>query len=492
MSIKCFKLNRIRAYAVSETVKYKLFSIVLAGLALGFITIGTFSTYIFVNQHKITYDYWIYAPDEQRNWSLNDWRVFIPAPVRFLIPYHGDVLAVTGIYGGVYSLNKGKWLLKYDRWFDPWSYIYIAGNGLDRLFLAGFDSPYILAYDGKNFKWIETPTPPVKLTRAYGWAENTTSEDVYFLGGDGFVYHFNPRTYAITKRNVRIPIIGEPWVGFGAVGKSGKCYFPEGHPPEQGGGIWEYDPSTDTITRVYVGTILYLGEFGGGFIALEQPPGGRQIRLVWTNDFTIFKTFLLPESIHFMRGINEFGTTPNKFHIYNGNLMLYVRGIVYSISYFPAYPIPWAQPNIAPLFGSPLQITDMAFYRGKLAVAFAGAYAGDRYYTIIALEDPSILFRYNPPPAYAVIWYDEFIISNLTSIPVITNGWSKKTLLFTSNTDGVLTVEGTLDGEKWMLYDRVSVSSNKPLWYTLTNSFYQIRLSFNVNATVTAIIFLQS
>jgi hypothetical protein len=124
-------------------------------------------------------------------------------------------------------------------------------------------------------------------------------------------------------------------------------------------------------------------------------------------------------------------------------------------------------------------------------LAFAGAYAGNRYYTIIAHEDPSIHFRYNTPPAYAVIWYDEFIISNLTSIPVITNGWSKKTLPFTSNTEEVLTVEGTLDGEKWMLYDRVSVSSNKPLWYTLTNSFYQIRLSFNVNVTITATIFLQ-
>jgi hypothetical protein len=77
-------------------------------------------------------------------------------------------------------------------------------------------------------------------------------------------------------------------------------------------------------------------------------------------------------------------------------------------------------------------------------LAFASAYARNRYYMIIALEDPSILFRYNPPPAYAVIWYDELIISNLTSIPVITNGWSKKTLLFTSNTEEVLTVEGSL------------------------------------------------
>jgi hypothetical protein len=177
--------------------------------------------------------------------------------------------------------------------------------------------------------------------------------------------------------------------------------------------------------------------------------------------------------------------------MYDGSIMFYVKGIVYSIGYFPVYAPPWTQPNIVPLFGSFMGITGMTFYKGKLAVAFAGAYAGDRAYGIVALEDPSIFFRYNLPPARVVVWYDERVVANLSSMPIITNGWSKMTLFFTSDTNGTLTVEGTFDGEKWMLYEAVKITANKPLSYMVTKPFYQLRLSFNASATVTAIMSLQ-
>ena len=470
---------------------YKLLLTTLIGLTLGLI-IGELYPCLFQHKTQTTYDYWIYAPDEQRNWNLNDWRTFIPAPIRFLIPYHGDVLVVTGIYGGIYSLNKGNWLFKYDRWFDPWSYVYVAGKGLDRVLLAGFDTPYILMYDGNRFTWIKTPTEPVKITRCYGWAENTTDEDLYFFGGDGYIYRFNARTLTIEKRAFILP---SPWVGFGAVGRGGKCYFPEGHPPEQGGGIYEYDPERNYVKKVYNGSILGLTEFAGGYIALEQSLGGRQVKLVWTPDFRTYKVFLLPESINFMRGVNEFGITPYKFHLYDGMILLYVRGIVYTIGYFPAYPVPWKQPSIAPLFGSPLQIADMTFYKGKIAIAFSGNYAGDRYYSIIALSDPSTLFRCTPPPAYATIWYNESLDANILSIPVIVNGWNKKTLLFMSNVNGTLTIEVAIDGGNWIPYKTLDIEANKPLYYTFTDSISLMRLKFNANTNassiVTAIVHLQ-
>jgi len=466
--------------------KYKLLLTILLGLILGFI-IGQ-TIHLPRQQTRTTYDHWIYSPDQQRDWDLNDWRVFIPAPIRFLIPYRGDLLVVTGIYGGIYSLNKGDWSLKYDRWFDPWSYVYVAGRGLNKLFIAGFDSPYILVYDGDKFTWIKTPTEPVKITRCYGWAENTLHEDLYFFGGDGYVYYLNSRTFAIERR---AHILSHPWVGFGAVGKGGKCYFPEGHPPDQGGGIYEYDPSTNIVKKVYSGQILSLMEFGGGYLALEQSLGGRQVRLIWTPDFNTFKTFLLPGSTSFMKGVSEFGITPIRFHIYDGIVLLYSRGIVYSVGYFPAYPVPWTQPSISPLFGSPLQITDVAFYKGRIAIAFAGAYAGDRFYTIVSLESPSILFKHSLPPAYAIIWYNESVIANTSSIPVVIGGWNEMTLLFTSDVNGNLTIEVTLDGETWYPYDTINVIANKPLHYTFTSPVYQVRLNFSVSATVTAIMYLQ-
>jgi len=464
--------------------KYRLLLVFLAGLTLGLI-IREAPLYLLHQQIQATHDYWVYAPDEQRNWSLNDWRVFTPAPVRFLIPYHGDLLVVTGIYGGVYSLEKHEWLLKYDKWFDTFDYKYIAGNGLDVLLIAGYDSPYILKYDGRSFKWVKTPSPPVAITRPYGFAEETTKEDCYFLAGNGYIYYYNPRDDRIEERKAKLPVPWERWSGFGAVGLGGKAYFADSHPVDQGGGIYQYDPAADTLTRVYSGRIVALQEgHAGNYIALEEALNGKQSRIVWTRDFSTFKVFILPESDHFRRGVYEFGSSPN---IIRGDERDFVfsRNILYAIGYVPYYPIPWAQPSISPLFGSPIFIQDMAPYRNAIAVAFAGTYKGDRYYSTVSLMPPYSLMDMKLPPATAVIWDSTKVSAGEVSLPVITAGWRKFIIFFTSDTPGDLVIQVDLDGSG-MFEDYLIRANVTREFLTMDGHFAMMRLKFSSGATVTA------
>jgi hypothetical protein len=430
------------------------------------------------------------AFDEQRDWRLGDWRVGLACPVRTLVPYHGDLIAFTGIYGGVYSVEGNEWMLRYDRWFDPFDVRWVPGDGLDVVLAPGFDSPYILKYDGASFKWVTTPTVPVALTRPYSVAENTTAEDMYFLGGDRYVYLYNPRTDAVTRRGA---VLGVPrWAGFGSAGRGGKAYFSNSHPTAPG--IYAYDPVADSLSRVYPAEYIhFLAEYPGvGFIAVAQPLGRRQVRLVWTRDFTTFREFILPESVAFMGGVNEFGIPPVVFKGQEGLAMIYSRGVVYSIGFFPAFPVPWPQPRISPLFSSPVQIDDMALWRGHAVVAYKGGWQGDkgdRFYTYIEFARPSELFKVGLLPAYAVVWYNTSIGAGDTSPPVITSGWREYTLVFKSNTAGDLTVQVDVDGTgEWEDYITRTATTKEVL--TIDEHFYALRLRFSVAATVTAKLFL--
>jgi len=446
------------------------------------------------------YKYWYYAFDEQRDWKLNDWRVYVSAPVRHLIPYGDDVLVVTGIYGGVYSLRKRLWLLKYDRWFDPFRYEYIPGDDLDILVIASCDSPYLLTYRRGTFKWVELPAETCsRISRPYKPDEKTLDETCYIYLGDTYeVAKFNPRTFEVTRTGTKFSY--GLW-GFGCVGSGGKWYIANERPSDQEGGIWEYNPETNKLTRVYTPegdekVFNLVGGPDGWFVAILQALDKKQVRLLLTKDFSTYYKYILPESIHFKRGVNEFGISWNVFKLDEGLAGFYVRGIVYVLGYFPPYPVPWSVPNIAPLFGSPIQINDIAPFEGNYAIAFSGIGAAiapppQRYYGVITLVSPEVFFEVKPPPAYAVIWDNTSIEAGETSLPVVTAGWTRKTLMFEADTDGTLTIEIDVDGsDNYKVYDTVSITANTPRWYMFTGDFARMRLKFDTAAKVTAKLYL--
>jgi hypothetical protein len=94
-------------------------------------------------------------------------------------------------------------------------------------------------------------------------------------------------------------------------------------------------------------------------------------------------------------------------------------------------------------------------------------------------------------PGVAVPWRNASVSAGQRSLPVITAGWSRKTLLAVSDTTGNLTIEVDMDGSgDFKTYDIVSLTANTPKIYVFSGDFLSVRFYMDVNSVVTLKLFV--
>ena len=135
------------------------------------------------------------------------------------------------------------------------------------------------------------------------------------------------------------------------------------------------------------------------------------------------------------------------------------------------------------------------------ALSFGGKSKGTVYWDEVKLEKlsrpPEItpkarpVFITNMGLGTGFLVYGKSIKADSYSDPISVYGYTRKTLMFLSDAAGDLTIEADVYGDgDWQEYDVVSVTANKPLWYTFTGDMVRVRLKFSANATATAKLYL--
>ena len=436
----------------------------------------------------------IRAPYEQRYWTGSSLDWILASGVRNIIRYKGKLVIKTGCGGGIYKYpplepvftppqsvpgytpeNNGS----YD--MEGWDTIYFPGSGGLDVLLCGGNSRIFIVYPDWHVECITLG--PYRGEFAGFIPYKFDADDLYVWLWRGYVYKVNiaKKTYEHIS-NCPETIGGKGGV-YREAGGVPYLYLPD----EGGKGVWRLNLDTKEWTQF---------EAGVRFLSLSPTTtlpwkyhaiafDGKRFFFARSNDCESWDYVIVPEST--MGG----GYSPRIKTVKDWLYICACQGHVWvlqtsrggKVIYTPMMPVPW------------VALYDVDFYEGYLVVGgnelyWAQWYVRDLGPGMISLVPLEHIPR-PPAPSYAIIWDSESISAGEYSKPVITSGWTRKTLMFLADADGILTIEVDIDGsDNYKVYDTVSITANTPKWYIFTSDFAKMRLKFDTAATVTAKLYL--
>jgi hypothetical protein len=412
--------------------------------------------------------------------------------VHSLLWYKDRLLAGVGpIDGGLYDALTGEKIagLPYG-WTDMWAYFYHEKRDV---VLIG---PFI--YDGSKVSVLPLPSG-WDIWKAYWYAEDLTDPDNYVLMGDfdSGVYRVDLNKLTITKL-VDYPVTWPNGSRAGVTKMDGyvnrKRVLVSFSKREN---LYAYDPvqgwvtlSTPGISWMKVATvstgsgwpIIAVGYKGNVYFpdayAICYPEDADRVK----------KLNLLPrEPYNYDRNENnwpiEYLNYPAEHLVVAGN-MVYLIGDMYA-----------GEGGIVYVGSLPFHVFSIAKVGGYIAVGTGAKggvpnpYWGTDAGGVLLMRFDEFMSGLVKTPALATIWNNESIGAGAGSLPLVTAGWSKLTILFKSSASGDLVVQVDVDGSgSWEDYITRTATTKEVI--TIDVGFQRVRLKFSAPATVTAKAFL--
>jgi len=394
---------------------------------------------------------------------------------RTLGVYKDKLLVRTGNWGGLFRYPPGECI-----WETPFR------------MEGGLDNDYMIALD----KWI-TPAGRHLLILNPDWTVDIVNLTDY-IPSDGVypgtlqlpaldsekVWMQFRNQYKLLKVNVKnqeVDVVSSDspnTQNYGIEFYDGNLYVPSSETAD----IMEYDPDTDTWSKIAIDRGVNRLRYGKGSEAFwAMWVDGRKQGFMRTPDFTTFDYYQVPSPAG-----AKWSTGDYLGQLGWSNFAAYRSGNLYQLNRF--------QPYITALRSMPfIRGTPGAWYRGRLWIGvqeFSGTDhrstqdVGSGHVEAFRMQD---LIEGPLRESRTVLWDGESISAGDATLPLVTAGWEDKSIYFYSDTAGTLTLEADVTGDgTWRNYLTRSVDANTLETIEPTGNSALMRLSFDTAATVTA------
>jgi len=432
------------------------------------------------------------APYGQRYFPGGSMAWVVPSGVRNLIRYKEKLVIKTGCGGGIYKYPplEEVWTAptsipgytpddrgSYD--MEGWDAVYFpgAGGGLDVLLCGGNYRVFIVKPDWS----VECITLHPYHGEFQGFFPLWDSDEVYVWLSRGYVYKVN----VAEKTYEHISNCPETIAGKGGIYRE-IAGVPHLYLPSNVGGVWRLNLDTLVWTQFEAGIRFYrlhgTHRLPYDFHAFAYD--GKRHIIARSTDCETWEYLIVPLS-------------------FQGGDTSVIKEVTGWLTLCTCHGHLWAFQTVkddisyTPIMGLPgwYEVIDWDIFEGCLALG-----GNEQPYWPWGLRDlaPGMLeliplsqVKFHPSPAYALIWGAESISAGETSLPVVTGGWRDYTLMFETDTAGVLTIEVDLLGDgEFKTFDTWSLSAGEARVRELTGNYSKLRLKFDTAATVTAKLYL--